>query len=1399
MKKRHLPLFIWLCLAFPFMAMAQVEVDPTFFDVTLNYGDSITLPLTVTNNGGGELEFTIDGIPLLTEKSQHILALINGADTQGYPKTIAAIDAFYTSYQLTEITTIDPLELEDALSNKNILLIPEQDICDGASFTAFAPVVQAFVNNGGTVIQTGSANEECIFNLGLMTGSYQNFIFSQPVDVLLPDDPLAMDVSPTFNSLVATFYYNITNPDKIKVIDFDGNDIVTYRNIGEGKSILIGFDYFQSNDDMKRVIANAVQSSGSGTNGWLFLSDTEDTLDVGETITIDVEFNATNVFGGTYMQDIILETNDLTNPQIIVPATLTVIGEADISISQMDFDLGDWLVGATNSASLTISNPGTDSLFITDISSSDPQFTISPETLSLYGGTESELIITFNPAMIGDFNGEITLTTNVGVFIVTVSGTGIGAPTVLVDPTEFNVTLNTGESGDFPLLISNIGEGPMEFTAELASSESWLDLSPNAGNLGFPDDLTVTLSFNTDGLLGGLYTTDVIVTTNDPLMPTIVIPVNFTVVGIPAVTVSELALDYGDVLLGAHAERTITISNPGTDALNIVTTLPPFSDYTSSVTTATIPPGEEMDVTINFDPTIIQNYDGNFIFITNAGDVVLALTGEGIGAPTVTYSPTSFDITLLAGDSTTEPFTLNNSGEGPLNFNITAGSDLEILALTYAVDEFTSYPGTLDALNAYLADYNLTELNTTNPTALATALNNKDILLIPQQLLFEADPTVITALGGPMQDFANAGGTVIFLGNDCGSCVINTGLFSGFFNYSLYTSNQITVINPSDPIMAGVAPAFIPPPTAYIYGFTNSDLVTLAEGPFGGEAIAYREVGDGRAVYIGFNYTGVDDNVGLTLANAAALGKQGLPDWLNLSVVDGSINFPGTLDIDLTFDATGMIAGVYEFDLTITTNDPLVPEVVVPITLTVQAFPQALFEANSTLSCDGIVTFEDFSVNDPTSWSWDFGDGNMSSSPNPTNIYETPGTYTVSLEVCNDLGCDDAVFEDYILVDFTLDYCDTTSIPNSGTEVINTCSGVIYDSGGTGNTLLNIDATLTIAPVGASSIMLEFSSLSFENCCDYIRIYDGVDVATGVQIGGNYKSMADLPADGIIIASSGAVTIVEHTDGSQSLAGFKATYQCELITGLPNSNFAYEITDACSGIVEFTEISSQFPSEWTWDFGDGNTSTEQNPTHSYLQSGSYDVTLEACNIVGCASFVQTVTVEGVLFVDFEVATGFPGLNDPVLLIDHTIGANSWEWDFGNGTIGIGVPTPVTFYSTPGFYTISLTVTNAEGCTRTGEQVLQVVSVIGIEELELGTLDLYPNPTTGILNLNYEFEGMQNLNVHIFDMVGKAIHQEQTTAVGTYQTQFDFSTKAKGIYIVSIQTDKGTLNQKVVVH
>lgn len=227
------------------------------------------------------------------------------------------------------------------------------------------------------------------------------------------------------------------------------------------------------------------------------------------------------------------------------------------------------------------------------------------------------------------------------------------------------------------------------------------------------------------------------------------------------------------------------------------------------------------------------------------------------------------------------------------------------------------------------------------------------------------------------------------------------------------------------------------------------------------------------------------------------------------------------------------------------------------------------------------VTFEDCSVNQATEL-LDFGDGSpASSTANVVHTYTSPGIYTVNLTVTNDVSSD-SMLQTITVIKATTPVADFTSNRTTG-------------------------------PRPLSVVFTDTST--------------GLPTSWAWDFGDGNKSAAQNPlhqysSDGIY-----SVTLtVANSKGSNSTQ--KINY-ITVSTQPPSANFLSNITSGNIPLtVQFTDTSIGSPALWNWNFGDGSTSTERNPTHTYFSAGTYDVNLVVSNAAGTSSKVATITVLG---------------------------------------------------------------------------------------------------------------------------------------------------------------------------
>ncbi|TPG66501.1 PKD domain-containing protein [Hymenobacter nivis] len=298
--------------------------------------------------------------------------------------------------------------------------------------------------------------------------------------------------------------------------------------------------------------------------------------------------------------------------------------------------------------------------------------------------------------------------------------------------------------------------------------------------------------------------------------------------------------------------------------------------------------------------------------------------------------------------------------------------------------------------------------------------------------------------------------------------------------------------------------------------------------------------------------------------------------------------------------------------------------------------PVAAFTTNGTTTCSGCVQFADASQGLPTSWVWSFGDGTASTAQNPSHCYAAAGTYRVQLTVANGNG--NAISA-------------ATTITYPGTAPAATCAPAttayccLY-----GVVRVRLGA-LDNASADGSAGYQDFS------CAQRATLTVGttytLQVTTGGTLPHDTRVYLDLNNDGAFAASELVGQALNTASPTFSLKlpataplgqplrlRLVADYvgsdpqpckaptngQVEDYSVVPAANLnppvaafaSTYVSGGCVNPVQFTDQTTNAPTAWRWDFGDGTTSTQQNPTHQFA-AGTYTVALTATSANGTSS------------------------------------------------------------------------------------------------------------------------------------------------------------------------------------
>jgi PKD repeat protein len=209
------------------------------------------------------------------------------------------------------------------------------------------------------------------------------------------------------------------------------------------------------------------------------------------------------------------------------------------------------------------------------------------------------------------------------------------------------------------------------------------------------------------------------------------------------------------------------------------------------------------------------------------------------------------------------------------------------------------------------------------------------------------------------------------------------------------------------------------------------------------------------------------------------------------------------------------------------------------------------------------VNFTDLSIDNVNTWEWDFGDGNTSGQQNPSNEYVAAGQYTVSLKITGPGGSDSIVKQNYIELFFNPPTAEFIGTPTSG-----------------------------MAP-----LQVQFTDLSVDSVNSWLWFFGDGGVAFEQNPSHTY-------------VTAGSYTVTLQISGPGGSDDMQKTDYITVNSDLIQADFEGNPTTGQAPLmVDFSDLSEGDIDTWEWDFGDGGTANEQNPSHEYTTTGSFTVSL----------------------------------------------------------------------------------------------------------------------------------------------------------------------------------------------
>lgn len=491
---------------------------------------------------------------------------------------------------------------------------------------------------------------------------------------------------------------------------------------------------------------------------------------------------------------------------------------------------------------------------------------------------------------------------------------------------------------------------------------------------------------------------------------------------------------------------------------------------------------------------------------------------------------------------------------------------------------------------------------------------------------------------------------------------------------------------------------------------------------------------------------------------------------------------------------------------------------------------------------------------------WNFGDGNTSTSDSVAHTYTNPGTYTVNFTQLDPSG--NTICVDSFMVAYdpsnTCSFNVSTPFSNPASlalhALVPSSEGTImwdYDNG-TGSQPGALYTNVAYGDSGYRNICMYYTNGSY-SCqhCEQIYVNPNINCAFT-----NVSDMFDMNLMHFTSTNitSGNQYVWNFGDGSPLITTYSDTishyypvggfyYVCmEVKDGLGNTLCSYcnyvaanvmgyhcnaNFTSVSVGLMGYfiNQASSSMPSPvtYTWDFGDGYTSSVPYPQHQYAAAGDYTVCLNVstpgwgcndtyCDTIHIDSTIVNPTGCSAYFVFTQTASY------QVIGVNLSSGFNiSYSWDFGDGSVASSAY-PSHQYANVGTYVVCLTVADQSGCSSTYCDsltvdangnisyrglnlgfVLNIVSTLQITGInkpeEEQPLQIYPVPARDFIYTNLDLKGNSE---QAYEVLGTEGNKVMSGVLSKNNSKLNISKLAKGMYLLRMLNADGSATGKTFI-
>ncbi|MCL6275559.1 PKD domain-containing protein [Muricauda sp. 2012CJ35-5] len=467
---------------------------------------------------------------------------------------------------------------------------------------------------------------------------------------------------------------------------------------------------------------------------------------------------------------------------------------------------------------------------------------------------------------------------------------------------------------------------------------------------------------------------------------------------------------------------------------------------------------------------------------------------------------------------------------------------------------------------------------------------------------------------------------------------------------------------------------------------------------------------------------------------------------------------------------TFVTPGTYDVLLTVTDNEGLTDTDIVSITVEVPNMaPTAVIEATPTTGDFALeVTFTGSNSTDDegvVGYSWDFIDGGTSTEADPTYTFNAAGTYEVELTVTDAEGLTDTATITITVTD--PDNEAPIAVATANPTIGNAPLPVIFNASGSSD------------DTGIVSYFWDFKDGTTSDEMNPVTTFNTPDT---------YEvELTVTDGEGLTDTTTISIIVTDPNGNQPPVAIASATPE--------NGDAPLEVSFIGSSSTDDEAVVG-----YSWDFKDGGTSTDADPTYIFASSGTYEVELTVTDGEGLTN-MTTVTIvvsDSGNQAPVAVASATPLTGNAPLEVSFT-GSNStddnaivsYTWDFGDGSSS-SEENPVYTYQFAGTFDVVLTVEDAEGLVNTATLTIEVEDndPSGITDFEAR---IAPNPANATANLRIFNmpQGTVTTMIYLYDSIGRLMGAFQPQDVFTdNQYQIPVHTLRDELYYVKVELSNG---------